>query len=135
LRALAGLDGVVDRLVELREAGRGRLDRAVAPVMLSNSVLASLAALVICAASCRRRRRASGGRGDGLLGAVGLGVVRQVAPRGVELAHQRVDAGGRRLADRALHAIGASAVSSVAQRHALRADLEVQEGVADAGRP
>ena len=74
-----------------------------------------------------------GGRGDGLLGAVGLGVVREVAPRGVELAHQGVDAGGRRLADGALHAIeGLGARGRVAQRHALRADLEVEEGVAQA---
>ena len=106
----------------------------VAPVRLVNSVLASLMALVDVvgelAEGVAQRLR---GRGDGLLGAVGLGVVREVAPRGVELAQQRVDAGRRRLADGALHAIeGLGARRRVAQRHALRADLEVEEGVAQA---
>src|SRR4051812_38778719 len=132
--ALPGVDGRVDRLVELHEAGGGRLDRArgagdagelgVGVVGGAREVAGELA---------ERVAQRLGGRGDGLLGAVGLGVVREVAPRGVELPHQRVDAGGRRLADGALHAVERlGARGRVAQGHALRADLEIEEGVAQA---
>ena len=106
----------------------------VAPVMLLNSAVASAPALVDLAGQAAEGvGQRLGGRVDGLLGAVGLGVVGEVAPGGVELAQQRVDARGRRLADGALHAVERlGAGRGVAQRHVLRADLEVQEGVADA---
>ena len=106
----------------------------VAPVMLANSgagVRAGLLDLRGQAADGVGQR--VGGGVDGLLGAVGLGVVGQVGPGRIELAQQRVDARGRRLADGALHVVERlGAGRGIAQRHVLRADLEVQEGVADA---
>ena len=106
----------------------------VAPVRLLNSAVASVAGLLELAGQAADGvGQRLGGDVDGLLGAVGLGVVGQVAPGRVELAQQGVDAGGRRLADGALHVVQRlGAGRGVAQRHVLRADLEVQEGVADA---
>ena len=132
--ALPGLDGGAIALLSCARLVAAALIGPVAPVRLSNwavGVGAGLLDLRGQAADGVGQR--VGGGVDGLLGAVGLGVVGQVGPGRVELAQQRVDARGRRLADGALHVVQRlGAGRGVAQRHVLRADLEVQEGVADA---